>query len=231
MQVTLLDTIDDEFARSIQGWTDVRTEFEKFTRTPTLQLFVNAHANTIRLVGDADYHYNNLNQIYVPSQYPASSHAISFSQVETESFIFTIYSALDSLTQEVNLAYGFGIDESKVYVFHKHTSPETNCVRCMLTAQSDSLSNYFDSALNSSWFDFLRRLRNRLTHRRLLSTNTNIGGAGFYIEMPTDPNAVNFSQSPRSGKEINQYCVDTRARVATTLDESYKRLLRKVASI
>ncbi len=232
MHVELLETIDDESARSIPRWHDILKEVYRFDRTPKLQDFVDVHATTIRRVGIADYHYHNLCQIYSPDKTPTKAHTTSWAEAEMESIISTLYSSLDSLAQEVNLAYKFGIDEGKVHIYH-NMKPHAHCVRCDLNKQNDSLANYLNGELSSDWFDMFRKLRNRLTHRLLLPSNTNfeIGNPTSYIEIPPDPAATRFTIKPRQGIEINTYCVKSRQNVVSVINNTYDMLTTKIKDI
>lgn len=238
MRVELLEDLDNEDNRGITSWRDILDEIYRTdgagVRSPARQDFVDSHATTIRYLSAADYHYHNLKQVYVPDVTPISSLTTIWAQIETESVIVTLYGALDSLMQEVNLAYKFGIDENKVYANHgsgHRGNPRADCVRCRLTSLNDSLSNHIDTELSSDWFDKFRRLRNRLTHRQLLATNTNLGQSTVYIEMPTNPEASRFTEEPRRGIEISAYCEARRRNVADLLSSTYGMLVTKIRDI
>lgn len=236
MQIELLDDLADESNRKIAGWQKIRAEFDLYPRTPELQKFVNAHATTIQRIGLADYHYHNLDQIYKPNG--AQPHALAniWASGESVSFVFILYSALDSLAQELNLAYKFGIDEMQVHIHHgpKHLkSPQSNCLRCSLNKTGDSISSFLNQELSNGWFDFLHLLRNRITHRQLLATNLNftVGQSEITIEISPDPDAPIFNVQPKQGFEINAFCVDNRKKVVDSIDTVYGVLLPKVKQI
>jgi hypothetical protein len=237
MQVNLLGSMDDEASIDIPGWQDVRTSIESLTRNQQVQDLVDAHATTIRRIGSADYHYHILNQVYIPDRIHSGAHTISWAQVGAESVVFWLYTALNSLANELNLAYGFGIDEWKVDVTHPlqhNRNLKPGCFRCRLIQHGDNLSSYLEGELNSEWFKFFNELRNRIAHRQLLSPNINISfGArsGIFIEISHNPRAKRFTESPRNGIEINGFCVESRRDVVRVIGEAYTLLNPKIRQI
>jgi len=239
MPIDLLDTLDNEDNREIPQWRSLLVRIDEVGgRTDARQAFVDAHANTIRCVGAADYHYHILNQVYIPDVVRMGSLTTLWVQIEAESIVIALYSALDSLMQEINLACNFGVRENGVSAYHPEEHREspnthTRCVRCKLSLEDDSLGRYLNEELTLDWFDKLRRLRNRIAHRRLIATNTNldIGRPTTYIEMPSDPEANRFTEIPRRGIEINSYCASGRADVARTIGNSYELLAPRIRGI
>jgi hypothetical protein len=240
MRIELLQTLDNESNRNIPRWHDILEEVYRYDRasdrTRERQDFVDAHATTIGRIGVADYHYHNLNQIYIPDRTQMHKLTTIWASAETESVIFMLYSALDSLAQEVNLAYKFGIDVSRVYIHHRKDhgmKPQVDCVRCDLSKQNDGLTKYLNAELSLDWFDLFRKLRNRITHKQLLVSNTNIevGNPTIYIEMPNDPNATRFTIKPKQGIEINAYCVELRKNIADVINQTYDTLIPKIKNI
>jgi len=186
-------------------------------------------------VGSADFHFHVLEQVYVPEGPNAGTHTISWVQACAESVIFWLYTSLNSLAQELNLVYRFGIDEWKVDVTHPSTHderPHSDCLKCRLIGEGDNLCAYLLAELDSDWFKLLNGLRNRITHRQLLSTNTNIGGQpGLLIEISHDPRARIFDEQPRTGIEIRGYCVQTRQNVVRVIGETYRQLIPRIGQI
>lgn len=236
MQIQLLDDLADESNRKMPGWLKIRAEFDLYPRTPELQRFVNAHATTIQRIGLADYHYRNLDQIYRPDMPQPNSLANIWAPGEAVSLVFILYSALDSLAQELNLAYKFGIDERQVHIHHgpKHLkTPQSNCLRCSLNKVGDGTAVFLNQELSKSWFEFLHSLRNRITHIQLLATNLNFsaGQPEITIEISTDPDAPIFNVEPKKGFEINAFCRENRMQVTDLIDTVYGMLLPMVKGI
>lgn len=159
MRVELLESLESEDNRHIRVWHDVLEAIDRTDneggRTEARQNFVDSHANTIRLVSSADYHYHNLSQIYEPDITTMDRLTTIWVQIEAESVVFVLYSALESLMQEVNLAYKLGIDEDRVHIYHRQdhrAALGANCARCELDRQEDVLSDYFRGELSSDWF-------------------------------------------------------------------------------
>jgi hypothetical protein len=236
MRIELLGNLTDESNRGINGWVVIRTEVERHPRTSDLQKFVNVHATTIERVGLADYHHWNLDQIYRPERPATDSLTTVWAPAEAASFVFTAYSALDSLAQELNLAYKFGIDENRAKAHHGKwhgNSPQRDCVRCALNGVGDSITTFLNQEFSSDWFDFLRRLRNRITHRQLLAVNINllVGSSKISIEISPDPDGTVFALQSQSGLEINRFCAETRAAIANVLDQTYTMLVPRIGQI
>lgn len=240
MHVELLESLDSEDNRGVRAWRDVVDEVHrtdgKGERAKARQDFVDSHANTIRLLGAADYHHHNLAQIYQPDITPMDKLTTIWVTIEAESIILVLYGALDSLMQEVNLAYKFGIDENAVHIYHRkdhQSEPRADCARCELGKQRDGLAEYFEEELSSGWFEGFRQLRNRITHRRLLATNTNftVGRPTVYIEIPADPRAIRFTEQSRQRLEITAYCQASRTNVSDVMSRTYEALVQKVKNI
>jgi len=237
LTIELLGTLDNEDNRGIPEWRLILQELDRTgqsnPRPIQRQDFANSHATTIRRIGGADYHYHILNQIYVPNVTPMRQFTTIWTEIETESVTFMLYSSLDSLMQEINLTYKFGIPEFKIDVNHDPASCTRQaraCVRCALDGVNDSLTTYLNSELSSTWFDALRKLRNRISHKQLLATNTNLAPTA-YIEMPTDPEAIPYTEVPRAGVELNGYCVTTRSNVARVISQTYQIIMPKIRDI
>jgi hypothetical protein len=240
MSISLLGDLDNEDNRGIPEWRAIlnevnRTDSSVPVRPSSRQDYVDAHATTIRRIGGADQHYHILSQIYVPDVTMSGSLTTIWAQIQAETVIFMLFSSLDSLMQEVNLAYNFRIPDYSINVYHdaiKHGQrPSGSCVRCAINRTNDSLTAFLNIELGSTWFENLRILRNRISHKQLLATNTNLGQTTVYIEIPTDPNATRFNQPARTGIEINSYCQNSHMNVVRLLAQTYRFLLPKIATI
>jgi meiotically up-regulated gene 157 (Mug157) protein len=75
------------------------------------------------------YHLRILQQIYGIRKRRAS--AQHWAKTEMHSIVFNLYSALDSLGYEINLAYGFRIDSGNILIHHRDKKKLNNkCLRC-----------------------------------------------------------------------------------------------------
>jgi hypothetical protein len=235
MQVNLLETIDNEASIGIPGWQEMRAPLDMLERSQAMQDLVDAHATTVRRIASADFHLHILQQVYVPDRVQSGSRTILWAQAGAESVIFWLYTSLNSLAHELNLVYGFGIDEFRVDVTHPQSHserPNTNCFRCRLIMQNHEVCRNLESELSSDWFKFLNSLRNRITHRQLLSTNTNFGGPlGLFIEISHDPEAKRFDEPARQGIEISRYCLETRHNVIRVIGEAYTNVISRIRQI
>lgn len=77
---------------------------------------------------------------------------------ELDSFVFELYGSFDYFSNEINLGLGLGLESG-----HCSFSQVKNI---METAKSDNgLRQLTIETWHSDWFEYLRKLRNRLTHR------------------------------------------------------------------
>jgi hypothetical protein len=220
--------------RSIRNWSDIKNMIPTGNLTePQLDL-AQAHDSTFYKIRFADYHIFILRQLYDPNRKDRGEEMQHWVRAELHSIVYNLYSALDSLGYEINLAYGFGIPAHRIHFDHGHDTKQTrnNCLRCELRKNviiiGDQLHRYLERSLSDPWFDYFRRLRNQITHKHFPVWNLAISAEGedagrMTISLPDNPENMN----PGSGDytqnlELRQYCEATRERVREVLEEVYR---------
>ena len=68
MKIDLLPNINDNEIVNLPNWSKIFQHLDKeVTKRTELSAIHRAHTNTKTKILFADYHYNNLNQIYIPN--------------------------------------------------------------------------------------------------------------------------------------------------------------------
>ena len=217
----------------------MRPQLDALVRTDRVQRLVNAHAETVHRVAMADYHNHIIGQIYTPNQRAAQAQVTLWVETEFLSVIFTLYSVLDILAQEIGCVYDFRLSEEWVKMWHsaRHRveNPRTDCLRCQLSARNDDLSTYLEAELARDWYLYFHELRNQVTHKHLVRTNINLNlpGGEIMLEIPNNLGGRSFLDStrPRGGKEIKAYLLETREDVVRVLGETYSMLIPKIQQV
>jgi hypothetical protein len=239
MSVDLYEPMIDESSTGVSGWQEMRPRLDVLVRTERAQRLVDAHAETVHRVAMADYHNHIISQIYTPNQRAAQAQVTLWVEAEFLSAIFTLYSVLDILAQEIWCVYDFRLREEGVKMWHptQHpaASPRLWCLRCQLRAEDDDLSAYLDTELARDWYPYFHELRNQVTHRRLVQSNINLNlpSGEIMLEIPNNLAGRSFLDStrPREGKEIKAYLLETRENVVRVLGETYRLLLPKIQRV
>jgi hypothetical protein len=92
------------------------------TGKPDLHKFSQAHETTYRKFKFAIYHLNILRQVYGPNatvnlgRGTSSASQQHWAIAEAHSIVFNLYSALDSVSDEINRAYEFKLNPNEVGV-------------------------------------------------------------------------------------------------------------------
>lgn len=218
----------------MQNWLKIQN-LTPSTLTPHLLDFSQSHLGTYYKIAFADYHYNILNQLYVPNLTERETDTDSWARAEMHSIVNSLYSALDSLAQEINLAYQFGINASNIHIYHEHQHFENRCVRCRLDQVNDSLGTFLNQSLNVRWFDIFRRLYNQIKHKHLPIINVTVHAGGpnvTHIMIPNDPSISNPKYEDYSDElELNQYCLQRRNDVLQLVEKAYTFLEPKARQL
>jgi hypothetical protein len=75
----------------------------------------------------------------------------------SDSFIFNLYSALDSFALEVDISYGEPIDPKRVYI-------KNFAEKMHRKGYNSELIKHFEDLVSKDWFKYFNKLRNRITH-------------------------------------------------------------------
>jgi hypothetical protein len=217
----------EKLKSEMPNWASVQSLFPP-TLPANLMEIAPTHTGTYYKIAFADYHYYILDQLYRPNQTDRETDTDSWARAEMHCIVNNLYSALDSLGQEINLAYQFGISSGEIHIHHRHNPPRNDCVRCRLDQANDSLTSLVNQTLSRSWFDVLRRLYNQIKHRNLPIINVTVRAGGpntTQILIPNDPSITNPQWNDYSDKlEINKYCLDRRNDIVKFLEESFTLL-------
>jgi hypothetical protein len=220
--VKLSDLTYNEQDPTIQNWLAIQRLIVAQWGPKVLEIG-QTHESTFYKIRYADHHLFILGQKYQPNMTNMEQGTQQWIRAETNSIIYNLYSSLDSLGYEINLAYDFGIDAGDIKIHHKHPKVIKDCLRCELNKVDDDLAHYLNNSLKDSkdhWFNHFRELRNQITHRNLpvMGNTVTVGGSGggtFRVRFPDNPK--DRDPDPSTGYlkdlEILQYCGDTRKQV------------------
>jgi hypothetical protein len=238
MSVNLLTNISGMMRDpSVHNWFSIRNLIPTGNLTEQELDLARAHDSTFYKIRFADYHLFILGQIYDPNARQREGEIQHWVRAEMHSIVYNLYSALDSLGYEINLAYGFTIPPYRIHFDHDHDPTQTrnNCLRCELRKINDDLHCYLDRTLSQPWFDYFRRLRNQVTHRHFppwnlgVTVGGNNGGGTLRIRLPDDPEIRNPGANDYlRNLELRQYCEDTREDVRKVIEEIYPRITPKI---
>jgi hypothetical protein len=209
------------------NWAVISSRFPS-TLPQNLWEIAPTHTGIYYKIAFADYHYHILDQLYRPNQTYRETDTDSWSRAEMHAIVNNLYSALDSLGQEINLAYQFRIDAGDIHIHHRHAQPVNSCVRCRLDQANDGLTTLLNQTLSLGWFDVFRRLYNQIKHRNLPIINVTVRAGGpntTQILIPNDPSIANPQWKDYSDQlEINKFCSDRRNEVLNLLEEAFALL-------
>jgi len=249
MEVSLLDKINDANTHNIPYWRSIQNTIDAQTipgskRIEELRDISQSHQNTRSKITFADYHYRNLDQIYIrhtTRRYPETP---TWAMAEMHGIMSNLYSALDSLSNEINIAYKLGIPTRNCEIYHnvqdhKKGKPNKNCIRCNIDQVDSRLSNHLNNGLGQDWFEHFRNLRHQMTHRTLpvyeigvSSGDPNIPDNSVYLMIPNDPSNNNPQHLDFSkGLDFNDYCHECRVNVVALIEQTYKIIEPKVLAL
>jgi hypothetical protein len=82
-------------------------------------------------------------------------------KAEAHSIIFNLYSALDAVSNKINLAYDFQLKSNDIGIKNKS-------LKYMINYENDGLTSYLKESLyKQDWFSYFNKLRNQMAHRNL----------------------------------------------------------------
>lgn len=229
MEVDLLNDMERKLDNELLNWVRIQKLIPSGISSSDLLEFSQTHMSVKSKITFTDYHYHILNQLYRPADTPREVDTDSWARAEMHCIVINLYSALDSLAHEINLAYQFGINISCIHIHHDHQQPKQDCVRCRLDTENDSLTSFINNELNNQWFETFRKLRNQITHKSLPIILVRIGGVATQIMIPNDPTKTNPQYQDYSQKlEINQYCLDRRNDISRIVEKAYELMEPKI---
>lgn len=227
MRVYLLEEMLTKNDKEMQNWSKIAILIKYGNAPPSLYEIHRSHTAAKFKITFADYHYYLLNQLYRPDETPRETDTQMWARAEMNSIVYNLYSALDSLASEINLAYNFGLKQNKIHIFHNHQEFESNCLRCSLDKQSDKLTSYLNQELGQPWFIMFNKLRNQITHKNLpvfgqaISTgDPEVPDDSIHLTIPEDPTEVNVTYHTKT-VEISRYCFDLRNNVVKTTENTF----------
>jgi hypothetical protein len=135
MSVNLLTHISNR--NSMPNWSSIQRLIPTGNLTPAQLEFAQAHESTFYKIRFVDYHLAILQQIYRPYMTDAEEDTKNWARAEMHSIIFNLYSALDSLGYEINLAYKFGLAAKDITIQHKRD--KSTCLRCKIDKKTMAL--------------------------------------------------------------------------------------------
>src|SRR5215210_2455246 len=123
MDISLLDKIYDSNILNIPDWRRIQNIIDAQTtpgskRIEELRDISQSHQNTRSRITFADYHTHNLNQIYIRYTTPRFTETPTWAMAEMHGIISNLYSALDSLSNEINIVYKFGMPTRNCEIYH-----------------------------------------------------------------------------------------------------------------
>jgi hypothetical protein len=233
VQVKLLKKISKAGADvSLPQWFKIErlTHWEGNPARPLYTMSV-AHESTYYKIKYADYHLEVLRQIYEVKNRRSDSE--QWAKLQMHSIVFNIYSALDSLASEINLAYGFKLKPHNIQFDHNHNPKQgqkRSCVPCRMKIgkNSQELASYIDKTLRRSWFIRFKKLRHQITHRHLPYTMIGIGGYTIIIKIPNNPATTRTNPSYSHSHDLRQFCLTTREEVVKVIEHVYELMANRV---
>lgn len=225
MNVNLLPNMHQANDVDLPNWVAIQTLMPSTHHNLDLLEYDQSHGTTKTKVTFTDYHYHILNQFYIPNVTKRQTDTDSWVRAEFHSIVMSLYSSLDSLAYEVNLAYNFGLKPYQIHIYHNHTSIVSDCFRCNMNIQNDNLTSFFNSELGKDWFQIFNRLRNQIVHKNLPVIQIVIGGYATSIKIPNDPANTNPQANDYSNNlEINNYCKELRQNVVRIIEGAYPHI-------
>jgi hypothetical protein len=163
MSVSLYTEMFKKDDAALPNWSNIRRLISSPARHP-LHHFLRAHETTYKKFKFAIYHLTIFQQIYGVSRNDVSKETSApqyWAIAEAHSIIFNLYSALDAVGHEINLAYNFRLNPNDIRL-------KNRCLRYMIDNENDALTPYLrDSLDQQSWFKHFSKLRNQMAHRNL----------------------------------------------------------------
>ena len=228
MDVTLLSDMH-KCNSDFSNWNNIQKLIPHTFNNSDLLEFSQSHESTKTKVTFADYHYFILDQFYKPKTTTRETDTDSWARAEFHSIVSNLYSALESLVYEINLAYNFGLRANQIYLNHNHKQFNSDCVRCQITAQKDNVTSQLDGNLNTAWFQIFNKLRNQIIHKNLPVIQVIVGSTTTTITIPDDPVNTNPQSTDFSRNlEINQYCKNIRKNVVEIIENIYPLIKDKI---
>jgi hypothetical protein len=190
------------------------------SRTPKALLsFVQSHESTYSKIKFAQYHYHILDQLYQPKITQRERDTQHWVRAEMHSIIINLYSALDSLAQQINCIYHMGFSPSEINFNHfRYQIPQ------------GPIKSHLDKELKPDWFDTFNKFRNLMVHKNLPVLLLVPRSSTTTIIMPDDP-LKHDPQSPPTGNddysmrlEANQYCKDRLNDITRIIEGAYPLL-------
>ena len=214
----------------MRNWSKIASLVQYGNPPSSLHDIIRSHTATKFKITFADYHYHILDQLYRPNETAARQDTLMWARAEMNSIVYNLYSALDSLANEINLAYNFGINENRIHIFHNHQKLVADCVRCNLDKQNDGLTSTLNQELSQNWFLILNKLRNQITHKNLpvfgqtrSTGDPEVPDDATTLTIPEDPTEVNVTIRTKR-VEINLYCLDLRNNVVRLAEKTFDLL-------
>jgi hypothetical protein len=114
MDVNLMHNMEQENNPKMPNWPKIKALIPRNNLRPDMLEFSQTHGSTNGKIAMTDYHYHILDQLYRPSQTYSEADTKWWARAEMHCIITNLYSALDSLTHEINLAYNLGLQPDEV---------------------------------------------------------------------------------------------------------------------
>lgn len=229
MNVRLLENMHTVNDDEMPNWVSLSKIIEQ--KNPLNLELSQTHNSVKAKIAFADYHYHILNQFYVPHATLRQTDTNQWVLAEIHSVITSLYSALDSLMYEVNLAYNFWLNISQINIHHQHTKASNDCIRCRIDNVNDNLTTYLNHELSQDWFNIFRKLRNQITHKNIPILNIAVNDT-THIMIPNDPTNTNPQYSDYSkGLEINTLCQEYRNNIIPIIEKTYKIIHDRIVAL
>jgi hypothetical protein len=87
--------------KEMRQWSKIAKIIKLGNPPPSLREIHRSHTATISKITFADYHYLILDQFYRPNETPIHEDTLLWARAEMNSIVYNLYSALDSLANEI----------------------------------------------------------------------------------------------------------------------------------
>lgn len=244
IDILLSSDAGNALTSSMPNWTDVREKVTKSPRFGKDDIINIAHATTKHRLEAARMYLSILKGGYQVK--PISSVNFMIRSM-ADNIFFSLSSALEALSFEINQVYGFNIKVEKIQIDHHRLNQknEGDCIRCKLDAiDNDNLAAFLNSKLPREpfppghWYETFSKYRHQVIHRLLYLIH--LTTEGRYL--PDDPSNTDPIARPyydpvkhtivipnyTKNREMKNYCEDCLTRVLSIIEKAYSYIEPKI---
>jgi hypothetical protein len=187
---------------------DFQSSISSGRNNPDLHEFHKDHSMTYKKFKFAVYHWTIFHQIYGNKGDNHGSGRFSafqdYVKAESHSVIFNLSSALDSLSNEINLVYDFQLKRGDIGINNKSLKDK-------LKNENDAFTSHLNNSLyRQEWFSYFNKSRNQMTHTDLFVTKIVmvVGSPRLPITLPDVPQTTENMPAFLKGKDLGELLLE-----------------------